>query len=458
MLMYEGADFRPKLSWRAIAVAICFCVCLTTGMNVSLAQDNQPRDGRYYEAQARKAYQEKDYSSFLENMKAAVELRPNHPRLMYNLAVGYALTGQQKEALLWLGKVAGMGLVYPAHRDSDFDSIKDSSDFKTILRRFETNQAPIINSVTAFTLREKGLVPESVSYDPATEVFYLSSVYRRKIVSLDGKGEVKDFSTEADGLWSVMGMKVDAARRLLWVCTAAHPQMSNYREEDNGKSALFKYDLRNGKLVKKYLLPNKPRPHWLGDLVVNSRGDVFATDSVSPAIYVVNRKRDELELFLEGEPFVSLQGLDFTPDGKRLFVADYAKGIFVIDLETKNPVVLSPAPDSTLLGIDGLYSYKGSLIAIQNGVNPSRLIRLSLSADLSRVERFEILEANNSVFDEPTLGVLVKDTFYFIANSQWGAIDSQGQLAAADKLKEPVVLKVNLREKNKAPRASNISK
>jgi hypothetical protein len=453
--MRVGEGFRVRLSWRVIAAAICFCVCLTAGEKVSLAQDSQPRDGRYYESQARKAYQEKDYSSFLENMKAAEALRPNHPRLMYNLAAAYALNGQQKEALLWLGKVAEMGLIYPAQRDSDFDSIKDGDGFKAILKRFETNKAPIINSATAFTLHEKGFIPESVSYDPATEVFYLSSVYRRKIVSLDRKGVVKDFSAESDGLWSVMGMKVDAARSLLWVCTTAHPQMSNYTEEDNGKSALFKYDLRSGKLIKKYLLPNKPKPHWLGDLVVNSQGDVFATDSVSPAIYVVNRKRDELELFLEDESFASLQGLDFTPDGRQLFVADYAKGIFVIDMETKRHALLSPAPNSTLLGIDGLYSYKGSLLAIQNGVNPSRLIRLSLSGDLKRVERLEILEVNNSLFDEPTLGVLVRDTFYFIANSQWGAIDSKGQLAAPDKLKEPVVLKIKLNGKNKASRVSN---
>jgi hypothetical protein len=36
---------------------------------------------------------------------------------------------------------------------------------------------------------------------------------------------------------------------------------------------------------------------------------------------------------------------------------------------------------------------------------------------LDRVERLEIIEANDPVFDEPTLGVLVKDTFYLIANS-----------------------------------------
>jgi hypothetical protein len=429
---------------RVLAVVIWLCFSLTVSAIVVLAQDNPPKDGRYYETLARKAYQQKDYAAFLENMKMAAELRPNHPRLMYNLAIGYALNGRQNEALLWLGKTADMGLIFPAARDDNFNSIKELGEFKTIVQRFEHNKAPIINSRPGFTIHEKGLVPESVAYDPAAKLFFISSVYKRKILSRNERGEVKDFATERDGLWSVMGMKVDAKRRLLWVCTAAHPQMLNYREEVNGASALLKYDLRSGKLIKKYLLSNKPRPHLLGDLAINSAGDVFASDSITPAIYVVRQGKDELELFLEGEPFSSPQGLTFTADEKRLFLADYAKGIFLIDLKTKKYTSLLPAANSTLLGIDGLYYYKGTLIGVQNGVNPPRLIRLSLGSDLSRVEHFEIMEANNPVFDEPTLGVLVQDTFYFVANSEWGAIDQKGQLAPVEKLKDPTVLKIKL--------------
>jgi hypothetical protein len=429
---------------RAVLVVICFCFFITSIAGDSIAQDNQPKDGRYYESLARKAYQEKDYPAFLENMKVAAQMRPNHPRLMYNLAAAYALTGHQDEALQWLGKMTEMGLVFPADRDGDFDSIKNSPEFLTILKRIEINKSPVTRSVPAFTLHEKGFIPEGVAYDPVAETFYLSSVYKRKIVSINKKGEAKDFATEGDGLWSVMGMKVDAARRLLWVATAAHSQMSNYKEEDNGKSGLLKFDLRTGKLIKKYMLPNKPKPHWLGDLVINSRGDVFTSDSITPAIYVVPHQKDELELFIEDAQFSSPQGLSFTPDEKHLFMADYAKGIFVIDLQSKKLANLQPSPNITLLGLDGLYSYKGSLIAVQNGINPPRLVRLSLSGDMSRIERLEIIEANNPLFDEPTLGVLVKDTFYLIANSQWGMIDEKGQLAPAEKLKEPVVLKIKL--------------
>ncbi|HEX8163045.1 MAG TPA: hypothetical protein VF538_14330 [Pyrinomonadaceae bacterium] len=441
--MKDGHAAGRRLGAWCLIVALLAAGAASSNVS-SAAQADAPEDGRYFEAQALKAYRAKDYPAFLENAKRAVALRPNHSRLMYYLAVAHALSGNKAEALLWLDRVARMGLVVPAASEEGFDSLKDSGEFKALVEKFRRNAAPLVRSAPAFTVHEKGVVPESVAYDPTGKNFYLSSVFKRKILRVSAAGEATEFAGERDGLWSVMGMKVDAARRLLWVSTAAHPQMSNYKEGENGSAALVKFDLRTGRLVKKYPLPNRPKPHWLGDLVVGPRGDVYATDSVTPAIYVVRRGRDEIELFLESDQFSSPQGLDFAADGRGLFMADYAKGVFLIDLRTKRIAALAPAPDSTLLGIDGLYSHRGTLVAVQNGTNPARVVRLFLSGDMRRVARFETLEANNPFFDEPTLGVLVRDDFYFIANSQWGAVDERGRLAPDDKLREPVVLKIRL--------------
>lgn len=422
----------------ALAAVLCLSACLV------LAQEGQQHDARFYETLAGKAYQSKDYAAFLENMKRAAALRPDHPRIVYNLSAAYALNGRKGEAVDWLTRLARMGLAYAAEADDDFASIKDSREFAEVLALLQKNRSPVGAASQAFTVREKGLVPESVAYDPATKSFYVSSVYRRKILRVDAKGDATEFATERDGLWSVMGMKVDAARRELWVCTAAQPQMSNYVAAERGRSGVFRFDLRTGKLAGKYMLPDDSKQHWLGDLAVSSRGDVYATDSLSPALYVLRRGADKFETVLEGEPFVSPQGLDFSADERRLFVADYSKGVFVVDLGTKHYAPLAPAPDSTMLGIDGLYFYRGQLVAVQNGVNPNRVARFFLSKDLSRVERFETAAANLPAFDEPTLGVLVRGVFYFVANSQWGTIDGQGRLAPPEKLKEPVVLKLKL--------------
>lgn len=424
-----------------VAAALLACSLFSAGAS---AQNDVVKDVRYYMQQATQAYRAKDYAAYLENMKQALNLRQEHPTLMYNLAGAYALNGNKSEAIGWLGKVAAMGLIYAAAEDEDFASIKDSEEFKNLLQKFEANKAPINHSTPAFTLEEKGLITEGLAYDSATGTFYVSSAHKRKILSVDKKGAAREFSSGQDGLWSVMGMKVDAKRRHLWVASTAIPQMMNFTEADKNRTGVFKYDLKTGKLIKKYLLPETTKPHTFGDLAVHPSGDVYVTDSQTPAIYVISRATDALELYAGPEPFGSPQGLDFSADGKYLFVADYGRGIFVSEVKSKKFVKLERPENVSLLGVDGLYFHKGSLIAVQNGSRPHRIVRAFLNPAMNRVERLEVIEANHPLFDEPTLGVVAGDKFYFIANSQWGSVNEQGQLAPADKLKQPLILKAKL--------------
>jgi hypothetical protein len=429
-----------RLLWTGLAVLL---VQALSAVQIPAA-DDPPRNARYYRQQAAAAYKAKDYAAAIENFKKAAELIPDHPTLLYNLACVNSLAGRKSEALASLSKVAEMGLIMPAEKDADLDAIKDTPDFKLILKRFEASKQPVNNSSAGFTIHEKGLITEGLAYDPAEETFFVSSVHKRKILAVAKDGEAKTFASEQDGLFSVLGMAVDAKRRVLWVASTAFPQMINFKKEEDGTSAVFKFDLRTRRLLKKYVLSNADKKHALGDLIIHSNGDVFTTDSLSPAVYAIRPQKDEIELFLSDPRFGSPQGLAFSSDEQHLFMADYGTGLFDLDVKTKRVSHLAPLAGATLLGIDGLYFFKGSLIGVQNGVNPHRVVRVLLSNDLKRVERLEVLESNNPVFLEPTLGVIVKDTFYFIANSQWPLVDGNGKLAAEEKLQEPVVLKMKL--------------
>lgn len=428
-----------KIGRRFSLAALLWCLCLSG----ALAQDAVVKDSRYYIQQAITAYRAKDYGAYLENMKQALMLRPEHPVIMYNLAGAYALNGKTNEALSLLGTLSQSGLIFSTD-DEDFASLKTAAEFTEIAKQFEANKAAVTHSAQALTLDEKGLVTEGVAYDAATKTFYVSSVHKRKIVSLNSKGEARDFSSASDGLWSVLGMKVDARRRLLWVASAAMPQMMNFTDNDKNRTGVFKYDLKTGKLVKKYLLPDTGRGHVFGDLVVHPSGDVYVTDSITPDVYVISARKDELEHYAGTEHFISPQGLDFSADGKKLFMSDYLLGLFVFDVQTKQLTHLEHADNISLFGLDGIYFYKGSLLAVQNGTNPQRVVRLYLNPQMTRVERLELIESNNPACDEPTLGVILKDNFYFIANSQWSTVNEKGELAPADKLRQPVILKTKL--------------
>ncbi|HZS44265.1 MAG TPA: hypothetical protein VFC63_04135 [Blastocatellia bacterium] len=409
------------------------------------AQDKgQSKDPKTYVQLAVKAYQAKDYNTMIDNLKVALVLRPTHETYIYYLAKGYALAGDKNNAVRALSEGINMGFTYPLADDKDFVSIKDTDEFKDLIAKMERNKAHVGNSEPAFTIPEKGLITEGLAYNPNDQSFYVSSVYKRKIVKIDKQGNVKDFATNQDDLWSVMGMKVDANRHLLWVSTAANPQMVNYKPEDNGKSAILKYDTTTGKLIKKYGLSNAPKPHWLGDLTISPSGDVYSADSLAPQIYVIRHDKDEIELFLENNQIANGQGITFSDDGKHMFMSDYSNGIFAIDQGTRKMTLLEFPAGTSMLGIDGIYFYKGSIIGVQNGIIPHRVIRIYLNSDMNKFDRLEVIEANNPAFSEPTLGDIVKDTFYYNANSQWGAVDDKGNLAPMDKLKEHIVLKLKL--------------
>jgi ketosteroid isomerase-like protein/sugar lactone lactonase YvrE len=443
---------KKRITMKNLFKPICFVLFLLLTGSVLYAQEDPIKAARSYMQQAISAYKEKNYASYLDNLKKAHSLRPDHPTIIYNLSGANALAGNSEEALKLLSRVADMGLIYRAAEDSDFASIKDSEEFKRILKKFESNKLPINNSSTALTIQEKGLITEGIAYDPVEENFYVSSVRKRKILSVGKNGEVRDFSLPQDGLWGVFGMRVDPERRLLWVCSSAIEQVEDFKDEEKGNSGIFKYDLVSKKLIKKYLLP---KGHLLGDLTINSKGDLFTTDSLKPVIYTISSQRDDIEVFLDTEPFVSLQGLDFTGDDKNLFVSDYSRGVFVIDTRSKRCVKVGQPEDMTLLAIDGMYFYKGSLIGIQNDINPNRVVRLYLNQELNRIERAEVLEANNPLFNEPTLGVVDKDRFYFIANSQWGSVGKDGKLAPMDKLQAHLILKTDLSDLHTLVRAEH---
>lgn len=395
------------------------------------------------ERQANADYKSKNFAKFLENVKRASDLRPNHARLLYNLAVGYALNNQVDEALKILERLAMMDLYFQIQADEDFKSLFENSAFKDIQSKFAENQKPLNRSEKAFTMPEKDLITEGIAFDSDTKRFFVGSIHRRKIAVIYKDGKVSDFSANADGLWSVSGLRVDAKRKILWAVSTAFPQMQNFQKADGGKSGLFKYDLRTGKLLQKFLLSNDTEKHALGDLIVAENGDVFASDSVSPNIYRLDAKTNKFELFLTSDMFASLQGLAFSPDEKILFVADYAKGVFRIELKDKKISQISFDAKTNPIGIDGLYFHRGNLIALQNGFRPHRVARFYLNKDFSAVTKSETLEANHADFNEPTLGVIVKENFYFIANSQWDFTNENGTLVE-DKLQKPVILRLKL--------------
>jgi len=226
------------------------------------------------------AYQSQDYMKYQQMTIKLVELESQNFTHRYNLACAYALNKNKENSINTLQFLLDQNydLILFAATDSDFDSIRKTAEFQEIARQIEDKIRPLNNSHVAYTIPEKDLIPEGMAYDPVEQAFYISSLHKSKIIKIDKQKRISDFvESRQDGLVSVLGMKVDAERRILWAVSSYGFYKASIPRELLGTTGVFKYDLQSNRLLKKYLLPPE-EGHYLNDLTISPRGDVYVTD------------------------------------------------------------------------------------------------------------------------------------------------------------------------------------
>jgi hypothetical protein len=205
------------------------------------------------------------------------------------------------------------------------------------------------------------------------------------------------------------------------------------------------FDLGSAALVQRFPLPESEGEHALGDLTVTKGGDVYVADGLGGAVFRLRAGGAALERVLGPDTLFSPQTPALSPDGARLFVPDYLRGIGVLDVASGRLTWLAAAVPVALAGIDGLYFVDdATLLAVQNGTQPERIVRLHLDASKTRVDRFDVLEQGPALGD-PTHGVIVGDRFYFIARSGWEHMNDDGSVKPGESAAGSVVMTVPVR-------------
>jgi sugar lactone lactonase YvrE len=420
-----------------VGLVILSIAGLTAGQENALARYQE------YSNKASQALQRQDYGAALEYFSKQLEMIPDKPDLNYKIAQTCALMGDSQKALAFLEKALTLGHPFENELDKSFDGLRESPGFSKIQALMAEQRKPVSHSRTAFTISEKDLLPEGLAYDPLDDYFYLGSLWKCKIVRIDRRGRVSDFTDEKqDGLRSVAGIKVDPERRVLWAASFVGQPWSRIAPEEIGWSGLFKYDLKTGKLLKKYTLSGKSRGHLFNDLTITRTGDVFITDTSAAAIYVVFHDKDELEVFLESGEFMYPNGIALGKDDLSLYMAA-SNGAYYIDIPKKTCKPIANPDDMTLSGVDGMYYYQNSLVCVQNRLN--RISRFYLNRAGDGAEDLEIIETRNPHFILPTTGCIAGDRFYYIANSQAYSLNQDGTLFPREKLKDIVILYADLK-------------
>ncbi len=283
-----------------------------------------------------------------------------------------------------------------------------------------------------------------MTWDLRTGRFYISSTYLRKISQRDKSARFRDFTRSADhGMWQALGMKIDLRRRWLLVCTGSDDShMTAFRREDLGKSGVFIYSLDSGVLVARHVLAESG-VHLFNDLVLGRGNKSYITDSDAGTVYALDLATGRYTRMAPAGTFLYPNGIAISPGGTILYVAG-ATGIDLVDIATSKVRRLPHPHNVTTVGIDGLYFYRGYLIATQTDVKPNRIMAFHLAPSLDRIDAATVLERADPRMTSPTEGTIVGNIFYFIANSQQNAFDSTDHIWSSNKLDRTIILKLKL--------------
>lgn len=263
-----------------------------------------------------------------------------------------------------------------------------------------------------YTIPEKDLIPEGIAWSEAKGKFYLSSIHKEKIIELDAQtGIHRDFiSSGAYNFPSGVGLLADDESGYLYA-------IGSSTASQDMRSGLFIFRMSDGNLVGTYMTDTLQK-HFLNDLALDSKQNVYITDTQQSKIMLLKAGTDSLEMLLEGKEVLYPNGICISPDDRHLYIASHVLGIRIYDL--KNSKFLNGKDTTTLSrGIDGLKYYENSLVAVQNGFRDSiRVVRLLLDDQGRSIIGRKVLAVNHPLFKVPTTGVVARNRYYCLANSQ----------------------------------------
>ena len=331
---------------------------------------------------------------------------------LYFLSTSKQHLGETLDALHLLKECVDLHEGFDPAGSPSLKVLKGTKEFDDIVASVHRDFPAVGQSRLAFVTEERDLVPEGLAYNAGQNVFYLSSLNRRKIVKITSEGRVSDFVPPGrDNLAPILGIRPDPRDGTVW---------ANSWSEATGKSELVHFDVA-GNLMGRFAAEDGAK-HGFNDLVLRRNGEIILTDSASNQVYRFDGGAHTFRRLMVHRPLSAPNGIALADDDRQLFVADDF-GVVRVDLDSGASVDVIPGPRNTLAGIDGLYWHKGSLVAVQNGIGSPRIAAFRLSKDGSRVTQTIVLENRTAFTTTPTTGALHGNDFYFIANSQVDNLD-----------------------------------
>lgn len=370
-------------------------------------------------------------------VKRLLEKRPDDPTVHFYLASFQAQAKEREHALASLARVLELGDGFLPGNHFGFNNLQDDPAFLTLRAAFESRLAVVDRAPVAFRIDDKTFGPEGIAYDANSKSFFVGSVSQKRVVRVSASGKVTPFSRPDAGLQHILGVAVDAKRRIVYaVSTNA---LSNATPLHN---AVVAFDAGSGKRLHEYRVPEARQ---LNDVAVAPNGDLYASDSRTGAVWrIAPSHPDAMSAVVLPGALGGSNGVALSADGKSLYVG-HSTGVARVDIDSRKLDRLAPPPRQSIAGIDGLYMWKGDLIGIQNLTNPGRVIRMRLNPAGSEILRVETLQSHhNPAFSDPTTGAIAGTGLYVLGTTQLPQFNAKGEIEKVEAPKAPAIVRVPL--------------
>jgi tetratricopeptide (TPR) repeat protein len=375
----------------------------------------------------------------IDAIEGLLKQRPGDATLYFYLARFRAVLGERDAAIAALEKVAELGDGFLPPPADGFETLWDDPAFKAVYARLEAKLPRLDFAPVAFEMVDKTMLPEGIAYDAPSRAFFIGSIPQGRIFRVGEGNAISEFAGVSAHLDYVLGLAVDAPRRVLYAVSTSALTTAG---EKNRKNAVVAFDVDSRKLLQRY---DVPAAQQLNDVTIARGGRVFTSDSASGAIYEIAVKGPggPREL-VPPNVLRGSNGIAASPDGTRLYVA-HSTGLSVVDVSTREVKRVANETRESVAAIDGLYEYHGDLIGVQNVTTPGRVILISLSRNGESVSRVRtLLSHHHNALDEPTTGAVAGDHFYLLAATGVTHFNREGRLERMETLHSPTVLKVLL--------------
>lgn len=403
---------RPYFASLAITLALGLTAAGASAQTIDPSSDLGQFRG--FRAAGMQAIDANDPATAVDNLNKAGTIMPDSPSILL-LKTQVALQQRRKaDAKAALKDYLTRGYVLDLAKNPDFNAVWDE-ELEDLL---QGNESPVGDMHVTSTLPDFTLA-EGITYMPDSDQLFVSGVRNGKIISLSAAGS-RDVVAFRPGV-AAYGLGLhDGA---IWAVTAASRQTKGYDPKAKLTSKIVTVDPTTGAISNPISDPGKDRnfTHML-----LGRDDVYVTDANSGEVLRVQGYGKTLQTLIPEGYMDSPGGMAENEDASVLMVADFISGLYRIDLTQGSMVRLLPPKNAGLLGISSLSRYGNDLIAIQNGFQPNRILRLHMAADWSSIDSVEVLLASPKLLAQPSQGLVADDHFIFVAKSQWANMDDQG--------------------------------